>query len=251
MEMELLVSRPHKRIYRRGNELVKLFEAQVPAADVLEEALNQELAMEAGLPVPKLFEVTKINDLWAVISEFIPGGTLQQHMEQQPERRQEYMELFVRLQMRVHAASAPRMQRKTDRLHRNISASGLSATTRYELHVNLDNMPGHQKVCHGDFLPSNIILRDGESIEEACILDWAHVTQGNASADAAITYLSLLKLEDKRTAEEYLALYCERSDTARQYIEKWIPIIAGSHLAYCKPENRAFYAAFCESKGWQ
>jgi len=250
MEMELLAARPHKRIYRRGNELVKLFEAQVPAADVLEEALNQELAMEAGLPVPKLFEVTKIDDLWAVISEFIPGGTLQQHMEQQPERRQEYLNLFVRLQMRVHTAQAPRMQRKTDRLHRNISASGLSATTRYELHVNLDNMPGHQKVCHGDFLPSNIILKDGTA-EEAYILDWAHVTQGNASADAAITYLSLLKLEDERTAEEYLALYCECSDTARQYIEKWIPIIAGSHLAYCKAEDRAFYAGFCESKEWK
>ena len=240
--MELLVRRPHKRIYRRGGELVKLFEARVPAADVLEEALNQELAMEAGLPVPGLVEVTKIEGLWAILSEFIPGETLQWHMEQFPQRRQALMEEFVRLHMRVHEAQAPRLQRQRDRLHRNISASRLSATARYELHVRLDAMPAHQKVCHGDFLPSNVML-DGGRLR---VLDWAHVTQGNASADAANTYLSLLKFFGEGLAAEYLALYCELSDTARQYIEKWIPIVAGSHLAYCKPEERGFYAGFCE-----
>ena len=241
-EMELLVQRPHKRIYRRGGELVKLFETQVPAADVLEEALNQELAMEAGLPVPGLIEVTKIEGLWAVISEFVPGETLQWHMEQYPGQRQALLERFVRLQMRVHDAQAPRLRRQRDQLHRSISASGLSATARYELHVRLDAMLVHQKVCHGDFLPSNVML-DGEKL---CVLDWAHVTQGNSSADAANTYLSLLKFFDENMAAEYLALYCELSDTARQYIEKWVPIIAGSHLAYCKPKRREFYAGFCE-----
>ena len=47
-------------------------------------------------------------------------------------------------------------------------------------------MPNHKKLCHGDFDPKNIILRDDG---EAFILDWAHATQGNASADAARTYL--------------------------------------------------------------
>jgi len=242
MEMELLVQRPHKRIYRRGGDLIKLFETRVPAADVLEEALNQELAAEAGLPVPRLFEVTKIDGLWSVISEYVPGGTLQWHMEQHPGQRQELLEWFVRLQMRVHGAGAPRLRRQRDQLHRNISASGLSATARYELHVRLDDMQVHQKICHGDFLPSNVILNEGQP----CVLDWAHVTQGNASADAANTYLSLLKFNSEEMAAEYLALYCELSDTARQYVGKWIPIIAGSHLAYCKPEHRAFYAGFCE-----
>ncbi|MCQ4950996.1 30S ribosomal protein S2, partial [Bittarella massiliensis (ex Durand et al. 2017)] len=32
-----------------------------------------------------------------------------------------------------------------------------SATTRYELHTRLDSMPKHVKVCHGDFIPSNVI----------------------------------------------------------------------------------------------
>ena len=38
-------------------------------------------------------------------------------------------------------------------------------------------MPKHNKVCHGDFNPSNVIIaEDGPPY----ILDWSHATQGNA-----------------------------------------------------------------------
>lgn len=71
-------------------------------------------------------------------------------------------------------------------MNRKIDETGLDATTRYELHARLQGMPNHKKLCHGDFDPKNIILRDDG---EAFILDWSHATQGNASADAARTYL--------------------------------------------------------------
>jgi len=103
-------------------------------------------------------------------------------------------------------------------------------------------MQQHEKVCHGDFLPSNIILRGGD----AFVIDWAHATQGNAAGDAACTYLLLRKHGRDALAEPYLRLYCLRSDTALQYVQKWIPIIAGAHLAKCRAEDRPFYAAFCK-----
>ena len=52
--------------------------------------------------------------------------------------------------------------------------------------MRLDSMPNHVKLCHGDFNPSNVIVRPDGTMT---ILDWAHATQGNASGDAAITYL--------------------------------------------------------------
>ncbi|MDR0530551.1 MAG: aminoglycoside phosphotransferase family protein [Oscillospiraceae bacterium] len=239
--MELICSRPHKQIYRRGGDKIKLFSAEAHPADVLEEALNVELAQEAGLPVPPLHEVTKIDGQWAILQDFIEGETLQWHMEQDPARLAEWLALFVAVQTRVHAAQAPRLRRQKDQLHRGISASGLDATTRYELHIRLDAMPAHLKVCHGDFVPSNVLLRGGE----AWIIDWAHVTQGNASADAANTYLSLLRQGGEPLAAAYLAQYCEQSDTARQYLQKWVPIIAAAHLSYCPPQERSFFLGFC------
>ena len=98
-------------------------------------------------------------------------------------------------------------------------------------------MPTHKKVCHGDFNPSNIIIRDDGV---PFILDWSHVTQGNASADVARTYL-LFNLEGKADlAEEYVNLFCKKSDTARQYVNKWLPIVAASQMVKKKPEEREF-----------
>ena len=61
------------------------------------------------------------------------------------------------------------------------------------------------------------------------VIDWAHATQGNASADAAMTYL-LFALEDQRTADIYLNLFCRKSDTAKQYVRQWLPIVAAAQL---------------------
>ena len=93
-------------------------------------------------------------------------------------------------------------------MHRKISISELDATTRYDLHTRLEGMPKHNKVCHGDFNPSNIIItEDGTPY----ILDWSHATQGNASADAARTYLLFCLNGDTEGAKNYLKLFCQRA----------------------------------------
>ena len=88
-------------------------------------------------------------------------------------------------------------------------------------------MPVHNKVCHGDFNPSNVIV--GKTVE-MYVVDWAHATQGNASGDAAMTYL-LFALKDQDTADLYLKTFCKKSDTARQYVQQWLPIVAAAQLA--------------------
>ena len=50
-----------------------------------------------------------------------------------------------------------------------------------------------------------------------------------ASADAAMTYL-LFALHDQESADLYLKLFCKKSDTARQYVEQWLPIVAAAEL---------------------
>ena len=33
-----------------------------------------------------------------------------------------------------------------------------------------------------------------------------------------------------RKQKKYLNIYCKKSDTARQYVERWLPIVAASQL---------------------
>ncbi|NLN56090.1 MAG: phosphotransferase [Clostridiales bacterium] len=236
-EKQILAARKNKVIYRQGDTVVKLFDEGYSKPDILNEALNQARVEDTDLNIPKVLEVTKIDGKWAIIFEYISGKTLQSLMEENPDKTEEYLNLFVDLQMLVHSKAAPLLNKLKDKMHRKISESGLDATARYELHTRLEGMPTHKKVCHGDFNPSNIIIRDDGV---PFILDWSHVTQGNASADVARTYL-LFNLEGKADlAEEYVNLFCKKSDTARQYVNKWLPIVAASQMVKKKPEEREF-----------
>ncbi len=239
MKLEKIVAvRNTKTIYRDGDKIVKLFDEHYSKADILNEALNQARVEETGLNIPKLLEVTKIEGKWAIVIEYIPGKTLEQLMKEHPEKTDEYLNLFVDLQMEVHSKKAPLLNKLKDKMNRKISETDLSATTRYELHTRLDSLPKHTKVCHGDFNPSNIIISSEDGTPY--IIDWSHATQGNASADVARTYLLFWLNGQIDLAEKYLNLFCEKSDTAKQYVQKWIPIVAASQMVKGKKEEREF-----------
>ena len=226
MKLDRVIAvRNNKTIYRDGDRAVKVFNAEYSKADVLNEALNQARIEETGLNIPKVLEVTMIDGKWAIVSEFIKGRTLAQLMAENPEKKAEYIELLVDLQMSVHEKTCPLLNKLKDKMSRKIAQTELDATTRYDLHTRLEGMPKHNKVCHGDFNPSNIIItEDGTPY----ILDWSHATQGNASADIARTYLLFWLNGDFSGAELYLETFCQKSNTAKQYVQKWMPIVAAS-----------------------
>ena len=98
-------------------------------------------------------------------------------------------------------------------------------------------MPKHNKVCHGDFRPSNVIIsEDGTPY----VIDWSHATQGNASADATRTYLCFWLKGDLEDAEKYLNLFCELSGTDKRYVQKWMPIVAASQSVKGNAHEREF-----------
>ena len=234
---KVIAVRADKTVYRDGDLAIKVFDGSYPKSDILNEALIQARVEEAGINVPALVEVLKIDGRWAIVSEYIPGKTLKQLMDENPENMEETLNRFVNIQLSMHSHKAPLLNKLQDKMHRKISASSFDATTRYELHTRLDSMPRHDKLCHGDFNPSNIIISDSGA---AYILDWSHATQGNASADAARTFLLFHLAGEQALAEKYLGLFLKKSDTARQYVEKWIPIVAASQSVKGKPEEREF-----------
>lgn len=194
---------------------------------------------ETGLNIPRVLGVNMVDGKWAIVSEFIQGKTLAQLMEEEEDedKKAEYLELFVNLQLEMHSKTCPMLNKLKDKMNRKISQSQLDATTRYDLHTRLEGMPKHNKLCHGDFNPSNIIIaEDGTPY----ILDWSHATQGNASADAARTYLLFCLSGDTETAQKYLDLFCKKSDTARQYVQKWMPIVAASQSVKGNADEREF-----------
>ena len=254
---EVLAQRSKKVIYKDGDTVLKVFDSDYSKADILNEALNQARIEETGLNVPKLLEVSKIDGKWAIRTEYIPGKTLAKLMEENPDKLDEYLDLFVNIQKEIFSKKAPLLNKIKDKFNRKISASRFDATTRYELHTRLDSMKDHQKICHGDFTPSNIIITPQEISELAAtggaspsptdnqyhdyyVLDWSHVTQGNAAADAARTYMLFCLKGMDEVAEKYLNLFCKKTDTAKQYVQRWMPIVACTQSVKGKEEEQEF-----------
>lgn len=226
-ESKLIVKRPYKEVYQCGDSIVKVFEKDHPKSAVFNEALNTVRVEETGLAIPKLKEVTQIDGKWALVIEYKDGKTLEEMMQVDHANAEKYMSDFVDLQLKIHEKKAPMLNKLKDKLARQIDGlKELDATQRYELRTRLESMPKHTKVCHGDFNPSNVIVGKNGKMT---VVDWAHATQGNASADAAMTYL-LFALKDQKLADMYMNMFCKKSDTAKQYVQQWLPIVAASQL---------------------
>ena len=239
----IIAVRNNKTVYRDGNKCLKVFNSDYSKANVLNEARKQARVEETGRNIPKVLEVTTIDGKWAIVTEYIKGKTLAQLMEENPDKRDEYLDLFVDLQLEVHSKKAPLLNKLKDKMNSKISQADLDATTRYDLHTRLEAMPKHTKVCHGDFNPSNIIIKDDGT---AYILDWSHATQGNASADAARTYLLFWLAGDIEGADKYLKIFCKKSNTAKQYVQQWLPIVAASQSVKGNPKEREFLLSWVD-----
>ena len=234
-----IVERKTKTVYKDNDKTIKLFIENYSKADILNEALNQARVEEGtDLNVPKLLEVTKIDNRWALVSEHIEGTPLDKLMKEHPEKEGEYLNLFVDIQMKILSRTVPLLNRIKDKFRRKLNdAKNIDDNTKYELLQRLEGMKNHTKLCHGDFNPSNVIIKDNG---EAYVIDWAHVTQGNASADAARTFLILSIEGQNELAEKYINLFSEKTGIAKSNIQRWIPIVAATQMSKGKEEEQEF-----------
>ena len=232
----IIEEKSYKTVYREGNVIVKEFTPSHPKSDVFNEAYIHACVEEAGVPVPKLMGVSPVNGGWAISMEYVAGKTLWELMQEHPEKTDEYLEKLVDVQLEVGGYRVRHLRNTRQKLEDSIKTlTDIDASTRYELLQRIHGMKRHTRLCHGDFVPSNVLIREDGSY---CILDWAHASSGNAGADAAITYMRFT-LEDPEKAELYLKTFCKKADMAIQYVQTWMPIVAAAELAKHKESERA------------
>ena len=249
MKLDRVIAvRNNKTIYRDGTRCIKVFNEDFSKADVLNEALNQSIVEETGLNIPKVIEVTTHDGKWAVVSEYIKGKTLAQLIKEDPERKAEYIEKLVDLQIQIHEKTSKKLVSLKSVFDRKIKESTLDATTRYDLRMRLESMTETSQVCHGDFDPTNVVITDEG---EAYILDWSNATQGNALADVSRSYLLFWLSGDITGADMYLDLFCKKSDTPKQLVQKWMPIVAAAQSVEGNAVEREFLLSWVKVVDYQ
>lgn len=222
------------QVYLSNDQAIKLFNPNRSKVDVLLEALNTARVEQTGLNLPRIKEVTMIDGQWAINMDYIKGPTLAQLMKENPSQSQDYITQMVDLQLEIQSKKSPLLNKLKDKLANQIqSLDCIDDIVKYELLTRLDGMPKHDKVCHGDFEPRNIIV----SGDKMYTLDWIHASQGNASADVARTYL-LFSLTQPDLADFYLDTFCKKTNTKKHYVQQWLPIVAAAQLTKNKPNEK-------------
>ncbi|MDO4478656.1 MAG: aminoglycoside phosphotransferase family protein [Lachnospiraceae bacterium] len=233
-DLQIINKGDKKTIYRSGDDVIKVFDPSHPKSAVFNEAHIHAAAEDAGLPVPTLKSVECFEGGWGLVMSHSEGKTLAQIMEEDPKNYKKYLDQLIDIQLEVNKFSAPRLRNTIDKMAEKVNElkEEIDPSTRYELQQRLRGMRRHTKMCHGDLIPSNVIIQENGYK----VIDWSHATQGNAGADAALTYLHFC-LTNKDYAEYYLDSYCLKADLPKQYIQKWMPIIAAYKLGRVKPED--------------
>ncbi|MDD6262194.1 MAG: aminoglycoside phosphotransferase family protein [Clostridiales bacterium] len=232
----VIAVRNTKTVYRDGDKCIKVFNGEYSKEDVLTEALNQARAEKMRIKVPEIYEVSRVDGKWAVISEFIKGKTIARLMAESPENADGYLELLVDLQLEVQREKCPLFESLSEKARRGISAAVGAGAERGLLRAQLLTPDEENCVCHGDFTPENILV-SGDGVPY--ILDWANASRGNAAADAAGTYLMFRRNGDP-AAERYIGIFCEKSGLDGAEIGGWMAFAAAAQYAAANERARRF-----------
>lgn len=222
-------------VYLHNNKIIKVFNDNLPEAKAEYEAKKQIYAYSCGLPVPYIYEVTKVNGRQAIIMERVEGRTIGELIFNDMTKAEQYMRLSVDIQLKIHAVKALDFELMTDKLNRQIlSAHLLNDKQKNALSEKLLGINHDKYLCHGDYHVFNLIINENQ----VTIIDWVDASAGDVKADVYRTYL-LYSYFSMDLANLYLQLYCDKSGISQSEIFIWAPIIAGARLSENVPSEKA------------
>ena len=227
LNLEVIGQGATTKIYRDGNTAIKLY-VNAPHDEAENEAERQRFAYNAGLPVPAVYGVRRLDEKNVALDmEYIDGQPLIRQKMDKNERKDAILAL-VRLQCEVHKIQATNQPKQVERIAWRIkNTHHLDDSLKAELLdllVRLDD--GSRCLCHGDFHPQNVLF-DGD---KHWIIDWVDATAGNPLADACRTYV-IFRQYMSRSAGIYLRAFCKESNSKQEDVLSWQPLIAAARLS--------------------
>lgn len=229
------------RVYKKPEYKEKCLYAALTHARVETALVN------SSVKIPTLHEVLLIDGKWAISMDWVEGKSLEQMMDENPEKTDVYLNQLIDIQMEIHTLHMPLLSKLKDKMSRQIKSNDeIDEIKKYELLTRLDSMPKHTKLCHNNFGPRSVIIND----EGTYVINWGSSRQGNASADVAKTYL-LLKLNKPEIADAYLDRFCLKSGTSKKYVQAWLPIAAAVQLEKGIESEKEFLMKWIDIKDYE
>ena len=259
------------KIYRDGHKLIKVYLSD-PYEYVEQAYLRQKYIHDAGLPVPAVYGIKKINEVETALEmEYLEGEPLVHMYEGKGEAEAiKAMQIMVNLQCQMNAIDASGLPNLTNFYVHEITTTPYLTEQRKEsllaLMKKLDK--GKTNLCHGDIHPYNIMYDD----DKYWIIDWEDAGKGDPAADACMQLFYSMRWAAKKVVnqsgeynlqtycenggnylqkfcdggEDYLSLFCNESGIPREDILAWLPVIAGVQVNINDEIDRAYITKFLD-----
>ena len=234
------------KLYKDGDKLIKIYLSDT--YEYVERAYQrQKFVYDAGLSVPAVINIKKINDKETALEmEYIDGKPLvYMYKDKGEEALIKAMRVMVKLQCQMNAIDASGLPDLTDFYSHEITMTPYltpelkKATIAYM--KNLDK--GKTNLCHGDIHSYNIMYNG----DKYWIIDWEDASKGDPAADACMSYFYFMRWaakDNNKSDEQYLQLFCEESGIAQEDILAWLPVIACVQVNIDDVEDREFISNF-------
>ena len=224
-ELELIGMGVNGEVYRVDKEnVVKVFQAASPLAEIdLERTLAQE-ALVAGIPTAISYSVIMADDRYGIVFELINAETLSHALVENPDRFDELTDKYITLYKQIHEIEAdPDCFPSIKEIYYSAIEECASFYTEEEsakLRALVESIPERSTLIHGDYHPNNIMLQNDELI----LIDMGDVSYGHPIFDflaTASTQVNLVKL-----SPEYAAMHTKMppeliTKTWNRLIEKY------------------------------
>ncbi len=185
-DLELLGDGAEAEIFAWPDDrVVRLMRAGIGSPALEQVAMR---AVEVLVDVPTPGELVTIDGRPGLIMERIDGADFGSALRRRPWTSFHVFALMGRLHARLLSTPAPpKLPDLHDYLRTQLEHPSVPPAARVAALEALDGLPTGRAVCHGDFLPGNL-LSDGT---RTVVIDWANATRGNPQADIARTDLLL------------------------------------------------------------
>jgi aminoglycoside phosphotransferase (APT) family kinase protein len=226
-------------VFDAGPHVLKLYRAGRGKTSAFREAATLSIVERLDLPAPSVASVQRYGERWGITMSKAEGLSFGEQMKAAADIGPCLREM-AGLHGLVHARRGTHLPSQRAQLRAKIlDAALLGAPLRQRLLDGLAQLPSvDDRLCHGDFHPSNILGPPGEAI----VVDWLDACQGSPAADVCRTYV-LLASSGPEIARRYVDAYSELSGRAVEDIFAWLPFVAAARLAEGVPlENERLLA---------
>ena len=244
-ELDLIAKGRSSEVFAYNDgKVLKLFNQDMPVNYVESESEIVRSLLDSGLPVPRVFNIVKVDQRWGIVYEKIDGASMLERCLTDFSTAEENGSLMADLQWEIHKISGRQLPAMKTRLCNKVGdINELTDSRKNQIIRLLDYLPDGNQLCHMDFHPDQILLTD----QGPCILDWETASKGNPLADVArtsiliqvgqVTALSQISTEQLTSIRSsirsaYLSRYLKKvAKNVNREIECWEVVMAAARMA--------------------